>query len=264
MKERIISSAILIPLVVGAALAGGLYYVFVIGIATLLAGLEFAQLARRKEQHINLPLLWAIILLWIADTTWGQGRWLQSGLVLLTLTASAAQLFRHTPHPAADWALTLAGGLYLGIGSAYLLRLRALPDGLWWTLITLPGIWIADSGAFFIGKRWGRHKLAPSISPGKTWEGYIGSVLSGGLGCALLAGIWSQVGGSVLPLERAALLGVLLGALTPLGDLFVSLLKREVGVKDTSNLIPGHGGVLDRIDSLIWAGVIACTWLTGF
>jgi phosphatidate cytidylyltransferase len=133
--------------------------------------------------------------------------------------------------------------------------LRYLPDGKWWFLLVLPAVWIADSGAYWIGSRWGRRKLSPRLSPGKTWEGYAGGVVAGALGGAGLAAVWGMVAPSIT-LWAGAGIGFILAVLTPLGDLGESMIKRQAGAKDSSNIIPGHGGVMDRIDSWIWAGVI--------
>ena len=169
-------------------------------------------------------------------------------------------------NPTEEWALTLAGGLYLGIGGAYLLRIRALPMGLWWTLTALPIVWVGESMAYFCGRAWGRHKMAPSISPGKSWEGYVGEVFSGCLTGLLLGWLWSAVAQSSTgpTAGKGLLLGFIVSTLTTAGDFFVSMIKREVGVKDTGTLIPGHGGVLDRIDSLLWTGLITWIFVTLF
>ncbi len=257
MKTRVISAAILIPVVVAAIVIGGWVYTGLIVLAVILAGLEYVRMLQRHNFAPALWLLWAGTLLWIGDFHLGGGAWLVPGLTLLTLTTATWYLFTQKSAPTASWALTLAGALYLGLGAYYLLALRALPAGLWWTLIALPGVWIADSGAYWIGRRWGTHKLAPSISPKKSWEGYVAGVVSGILGAALLSLLWNAFADPGLSVGLAALLGGLLAVLTPLGDLFISMIKREVGVKDSGALIPGHGGVLDRIDSLLWAGIIA-------
>jgi phosphatidate cytidylyltransferase len=129
----------------------------------------------------------------------------------------------------------------------------------------LPAVWLADSGAYFIGVRFGRHKLSPRLSPKKTWEGYLAGVVTGTLGAALLALVWRIGAGpeTAITFWRAAWLGFVISVLTPLGDLGESMIKRQVGAKDSSHLIPGHGGVFDRIDSWLWAGVIGyyiITW----
>lgn len=183
----------------------------------------------------------------------------------MTLLTAGWILYRRHRHPTvadptAEWALTLAGGMYLGIGGAYLWHMRALPDGLWWTLTTLPIVWISESMAYFVGRRWGRHKMSPTISPGKSWEGYAGEVVSGTLTGLLLGWLWPSVASGAIGLTplKGLVLGAIISALTTGGDFFVSVIKREVGVKDTGTLIPGHGGVFDRIDSLLWVGFV--TW----
>ena len=125
-------------------------------------------------------------------------------------------------------------------------------------LFVLPVIWAADTGAYFIGVRFGRHRLSPRLSPKKSWEGYLAGVVSGTLVGALLAwACWLAFASSAwLPVWKGALLGFILAALSALGDLGESMIKRQVGVKDSGNMLPGHGGVFDRIDSWLWGVVI--------
>jgi len=266
MKLRILSAVILLPIFIGGIVIGGPVYAFVIAVAILLAALEYVQLLRRKGYTSSWSLVSSGTLIWLADALWGQGQWLAPALAVWTLSLATWELYRRTSNPTekdpiAQWALTLAGGMYLGIGGAYLVQLRALPDGRWWTLTALPVLWVGESAAYFIGSRWGRHKMSPSVSPGKSWEGYGSELVSGLLIGAVGGGLWPLVAGQVLTLTvtRGMLLGGIIAALTPIGDFFISILKREVGAKDSGTLIPGHGGALDRIDSLLWTGTIA--WL---
>ncbi len=265
MRQRLISAAVLLPIVLAAIILGGWPYAAFISIAFLAAGWEYVQMLRRVQYQIPISMVWLVEALWLADAVWGAGRWAAPGMAGLVLLTAAWSLFRRRQFPqshapSACWALALAGGVYLGVGGAYLLRLRALPEGLWWTLTALPVVWLADTGAYVAGRKWGRHKIAPTISPGKSWEGYAGELAGGVLSGALLGALWPWVAGMPLGLDvlRGALLGLLLAALTPFGDFFVSMIKREAGVKDTGSLIPGHGGALDRLDSLLWAGIL--TW----
>jgi phosphatidate cytidylyltransferase len=157
-----------------------------------------------------------------------------------------------------DFAITLSGILYIGWLGAYLVSIRALPEGVWWVLLVLPAIWIADGGAYFIGRAFGRHKLSPRLSPKKTWQGYLGGVLVGALGTALLAWLWANLSGTgtaISPLD-GVILGVILAVLAPLGDLGESMIKRQFGIKDSGKILPGHGGAFDRIDSWLWAAAI--------
>jgi phosphatidate cytidylyltransferase len=263
MKTRVISTAILLPIVLLVIVVGAWALGLLITVIVFIAGMEYAQLLKQRGYRLSLFWIWGMILLWIMDVYWTE-RLLHLGLPLLTLSAAAWEVFRtqgKLETPIENWALTLAGGLYLGMGGSYLLRLRAQPDGLWWLLTALFIVWVGDSAAYLVGRRWGSHKMTPQISPNKTWEGYAGELVFGVGTGILLAYVWPLVAGAPLSLTGAvgAALGLLLAALVPLGDFFVSLIKREVGAKDTGQLIPGHGGVLDRLDSPIWAGFL--TWL---
>jgi phosphatidate cytidylyltransferase len=160
-----------------------------------------------------------------------------------------------------QWAWTIAGALYVGWMLSYWLNLRGLEDGREWVYLAMLTTFANDTGAFFIGRARGRHKLAPTISPAKTWEGAIGGLVS-----AILASIVTAV---VLKLISVGLgtpfafrywqiivLGLLVAFFAQVGDLVESLLKRKLGVKESGNLLPGHGGVLDRFDSLIFVGAV--------
>ncbi len=262
MKLRLISAAVLIPVVLTAVVLGDWPFATLVIVALALAGLEYRRLLQQKGYRPSLPLLWAGIGIWFLELlSLGPGA-LEIGMGAL-LVGTVIWFVRHHEerHPTASWALTLAGGLYLGWFGVYLVRLRGLEDGLWWLLTAFAIVWIGESAAYGVGKRWGSHKMAPALSPGKSWEGYAGEVVSGLLVGLLLGWLWPQVAGRALTLTpwRGGLLAALLVALTPFGDLFVSMIKREVGAKDSGTLIPGHGGVLDRIDSLLWTGIL--TWL---
>jgi phosphatidate cytidylyltransferase len=155
-------------------------------------------------------------------------------------------------------AEALAVLLLLAAGLA-LVRLRELGPGVLLALMSL--VWVADSAAYFTGRAFGKHKLAPAISPGKTWEGVGGALL----GVLAWGGALNHFAGlASLPGLRLALSLLLLTAISICGDLFESLMKRQAGVKDSGTLLPGHGGVLDRIDSLISTLPLGYLLLTGF
>lgn len=157
--------------------------------------------------------------------------------------------FRELPNVVGQLSLIMFGLLYLPLLLGYLALLYDLPNGREWVFLVLFIIMLGDSAAYFVGINLGRHKLYPAVSPNKSIEGAVGG-LFGSLFGALLFKFWffpALSGGDCL------LLGLGLGALGQLGDLFESLLKRSFGVKDSGTLIPGHGGILDRLDSLIFA-----------
>ncbi len=154
------------------------------------------------------------------------------------------------------WALSLAAGLYPGVLLAGGIMLRERPDGFGWVLVVLIATWACDTAAFFVGRRWGRRKLAPAISPSKTVEGLVG-----GLVAAIVAGAIA----SVFLLESPARtlgLGIVVAVGAVIGDLAESAMKRQLGAKDSGWLVPGHGGLLDRIDSLLFTGFLGYLYVT--
>lgn len=153
----------------------------------------------------------------------------------------------------AGWVWTMGGVLYLGWLLSYLVALR-LEAGPAWVLFAIFTTFGSDTTAYFIGKGLGKHPLAPHISPHKTWEGAVGGAI-GAVGVSLLFIIPTP---AQLPLAywQAMLIGLLVSVLGQFGDLAKSILKRNVGVKESGDLLPGHGGVLDRTDSIVFAGVV--------
>ena len=152
------------------------------------------------------------------------------------------------PRRVAPWSAALAGALALVPAWVGLVRLRwDLPAGAQWVLFSLILVWVADIGAYFFGRRFGRLRLAPEVSPGKTWEGAIGGMAASAI-VAVLGGRWFH-----LPLATFVPLCLAAVSFSIVGDLTESLLKRFAGVKDSGTLFPGHGGVMDRMDSVTGA-----------
>jgi phosphatidate cytidylyltransferase len=143
----------------------------------------------------------------------------------------------------------LLGLLYVPFFFAHFVLLHRLAGGRVWVLFALVAVYFGDTTAFYIGRAWGRRKLAPRISPNKTWEGGLGAV-GGSLAGAL---IFKYLFFPQLPMVHALALGAGIGVIGQLGDLFESLIKRSAKVKDSGMLIPGHGGLLDRVDSVLFA-----------
>jgi len=222
------------------------------------AGIEFWRLSTSDTVHPTLAFLLGAVWLVLADSQFPRLYMLEPGIGVLVLVSAGWQVFHRDRAPTAGWALELAGGLYLGVCGAYWVKLRALePDGLWWVLTVLAAIMLADTGAYFVGRKWGHHALARTLSPGKTWEGYLGGIVCSVLSTALIGGLWHRAVGVVtVDALKGLIVGLVVSAMAPMGDLVVSMFKREAGVKDTGHIIPGHGGALDRVDSILWAGVI--------
>lgn len=171
-------------------------------------------------------------------------------LIVLALACLVAMLFSSTPleRRLKDTIITLFGVLYVGYTLSTLVSTRSLPAGEWFVLFVALVTWAADTGAYYAGTLWGRHLLAPSVSPKKTVEGVFGGVAFA-TGAALLAHAWFV---PQLSLLDTLVLGLLLTGSGLIGDLCESAIKRRVGVKDSGGILPGHGGMLDRLDSLLF------------
>jgi phosphatidate cytidylyltransferase len=157
-----------------------------------------------------------------------------------------------------SWALMLAGALYVGGLFSHMISLRNLDQGLNWLLLAFAATWTCDTAAYFAGTWWGEHPFFAHVSPHKTWEGAIGGCVASVL-ITLLIGTWLG-----LTPWKGVVVGMLLAFGATFGDLSESLIKRQVGVKDSGSLIPGHGGMLDRIDSLLFVGTIMYYFLSWF
>jgi phosphatidate cytidylyltransferase len=264
MVRRTLTALLLLVVLVPVIYLGGVPYFVLVGAFVSISAREYCKMFQLKGyEPLQLLTVGAVLLILAA-----RGFVPAAAPVILTisiLAAMALHLFRFErgrDQAAADLAVAVGGFVYLGWIGAYLLDLRMLPDGLWWLAIVLITVWLADSAAYFVGVRVGRHKMSARLSPRKSWEGYGAGVLVGTAAAVLLGRLMSQSGVLVLGTWQAAGLGLLLSSLTTLGDLGESLFKRFAGVKDSGALLPGHGGAFDRIDSLIWAGALGYLWIS--
>lgn len=268
LRERVISGTLLGVLVVGVIISGGGWFLLAVLLAFGIAAIEFVQLVARRGHRASggLMLLWVALFVFDRFLPWlgllGPGL---SLLLVLTLAWAVVRFRQGTANAATGFAMTLAGGVYLGWTGAHFVSLRALDEGVYWTLTVCMAVWVSDTAAYLVGSAIGRRRLIPDISPGKTWEGYLGGIISGSLITAALTLGWRSLGASsaVSP-ERGFVLGLLISAIGPLGDIAISMFKRYAGAKDSSHLIPGHGGILDRIDALVIAGLLGYYYLTLF
>lgn len=273
LAKRILVVVILLPVGLLFAFAGGLPYTAFVALILALAAVEYVQLFRAGGFHpAGVFVVGGVALLALGRGLDGfaSAGWLMSLLVLAAMTYHLISFECGRNLAGTDFGVTAGGLLYLGWIGPYLVSLRLLPDGLWWLLLVLPTVWAADSAAYFVGRHIGRRfiprPLSPRLSPKKSWEGYFGGVAGGVLGGLLLGWLYPFLLAqplSITPL-RGAMIGLLMGVLTPLGDLGESMIKRQVGVKDSGKLLPGHGGMFDRIDSWLWAGVLSYYLITVF
>jgi phosphatidate cytidylyltransferase len=254
LRTRLITASVLIPLILGSVYFGGLVFFVLVTAALLVAGFELYEMARHAGHQPNRWVGLALILLIMLDA-FAHTDYARALLTAALGVSLVLGVIRPREGWLVGWAITLIGALYIGWLGAYFLFVRALPDGLIWTVLALVTAWATDTGAYIAGKCLGKHKFFPSISPKKTWEGAIGGWISAPL--AMMA-LGTPLG---MPVVHCAILGFLIGIAATFGDLAESLLKRQTGVKDSGVIFPGHGGMLDRLDSLLFTAVVTYYYL---
>ena len=252
LAQRVAVAAVGVPVILAIVVIGGWVFALPVAVALAVAAAEFQHF---KHPWRSTPVATAALTVGatIVLVKAGGGGWAAAYAGILAFVLVAAAPFARSGHGAtAQW--WSFGGLYVGaLGSTFVL-LRELDNCRDWVLLALLSTFATDTAAFFVGRAIGRRKFAPRISPKKTWEGFFGGV-AGGFAAVLLLNYFL---GIRVDAASAALLGLIVPLAATAGDLFESWIKRSVGVKDASNLIPGHGGALDRLDSVLF--VFAAVW----
>jgi len=259
LKYRVITGAVGVPLVILAIWFGDPWpwFTLLIAAAALAGTYEFYKMANfdRREPLLYLGLLWSLALVL-------NPHYISLDVLLIVITATTLisliyLLCRPSKEGAfRNWAWTIVGALYVGWMLSHWLSLRGLEDGRNWVYLAILTTFANDTSAYFIGRARGKHKLAPAISEGKTREGAIGGLICAILGAVVIATVLNLISPFTFRYWQIILLGFLVGLFAQLGDLVESLLKRNMGVKESGNLLPGHGGILDRFDSLIFVGAV--------
>jgi len=251
LAQRVLSAVIGVPILLVVVWIGGLWFKAFVMLVVLLAASEFFDLAgfRRKDPLFAFGIAACLLLVVATALGWSVNFALTLGIVL---SLALPILLPKRPGFMLHWVWLVGGILYVGWLLSHAILLRELPQGREWVLLALLSTFAVDIAAFFAGRRWGRRPLAPAISPAKTWEGAIGGFVAGGIISFLLSRL---LGLPLTPLQ-AVILGVLVGFWAQIGDLAESMIKRSVGVKEAGRLIPGHGGILDRTDSVVFAIVV--------
>jgi len=253
LAVRVVSATVLIPAVVAAVwlpipqLPYAWPFLTLIAVAVALLSIEWGSMTApsapvRVSAAVTVAVLAGVFLA-------HQHHWPLAWSAMLVGAVAAALVARGVAAHPADAAF---GVIYIGLPCICLVWLRAMEQGAWWTLMLFSITWAADIAAFAVGSTLKGPKLWPKFSPNKTWSGFFG-----GLAAAMAVGaLMSSLPAFRLNLLAAVLIGLLGGLATMAGDLWESMLKRRFGVKDTGDLIPGHGGLLDRVDGLMFAVVV--------
>lgn len=257
--QRIVSSLILIPFLFVAIWYGEPWLSIVVGVFAGLGGLEFYRLAKSAGWNPFLVPGILLVTLFVVAAHSDDGR----VMPLMVSAAILLPLVRILWHPEPgkafiNWAWTIGGVFYLGWTMSHFVLLRDLSEGRDWVFLALFATFASDTFSYFTGRALGKHPLAPKISPKKTREGAIGGVIgtvAATVALALITGL-DEVGyAKLIPL------GLLISLFAQAGDLAESVLKRNTDAKDAGHLIPGHGGVLDRLDSIVFTVVLVYYWV---
>lgn len=252
--SRVVIAAVLLPLVIGIVYLGGWWLLGLALVGGLAALHELYAMARELRPLVLGGYLgFALTLLGLQL---GGPVWMLGGLLATFVLAFAVYGLAGVRQSATtSFGVTLLGVLWVGAGIGCLLLIRDIPEfGFWALVAVLFTVFVADTGAYVVGRTFGRHRLAPAISPAKSWEGLFGGVLAA-IGTTFV--ILYKDRDDFLTIPESLLLGLVIALAAVLGDLFESSVKRDLDVKDSGRVLGAHGGMLDRLDSLLWAGPAA-------
>ena len=254
LVSRVLVAAILLPLVIGVLKLGGWWLFALALVGGLIALHELYTMARELRPLVIAGYLGFVLAL--VGLQLGGIAWMLGGIVATFFFSFVAfGLSDVRPSATASFGVTLLGVVWVGAGIGFLLLVRDIPEhGFWAVTAVLFTVFAADTAAFFVGRTVGRHKMAPAISPGKTWEGFVGGVVAA---MVVAFVILYNDRDEFLSIPEMLLLGAAVALAAVFGDLFESAVKRDLQVKDSGRLLGGHGGMLDRLDALLWAGPAA-------
>jgi phosphatidate cytidylyltransferase len=254
LVSRLLVAAVLLPVVIGVVYLGDWWLWALALVGGLIALHELYVMAKELRPLVLAGYLGYVLSL--LGLEWGGFDWMMGG-ILATLAVSFILYGLSDIRVSATttFGVTLLGVVWIGGGIGCLLLVRDTPEHGFWALIAVMfTIFASDTAAYFVGRTLGRHRMSPSISPAKTWEG-----LAGGLAAAVITSflVLYKDRDDFLTIPEMLIFGALVGVAGVLGDLFESAIKRDLGVKDSGRLLGGHGGMLDRLDALLWAGPAA-------
>ncbi len=257
LAYRTVTAALGIILLLGAFYYGGIFFSIIITAISFLAYAEYVQITRKMDKNVPFELgaLAGIAIMLYKSLGWD----LSWGLLLVPLFVLMCfeMIIRYPKMKFDDLTMGFFGVFYIFLLFSFFFDLRQLENGFFWTFFVMAMIWIGDSAAYFLGTRFGRRRLAESLSPKKSVEGAIGAVTF-----TVVAGIIAGIFAPFLSVWGGILLGATVSIAGIFGDLFESALKRTAGVKDSGKLLPGHGGILDRFDSTLFVVPLAYYLIT--
>lgn len=259
LNKRYLGAVILAPIII-FLLLGGVYLEGLIIILSLLGLYEFYNALKAKEfKPISIIGYFLIIFYYLSENNFST---IMYAVVFLTFIMLMVPVVNRK-YTFLDVGVTILGFLYVGMLFSFIHLVNIKEHGQYLVWLIFVGSWITDTAAYYSGKLFGKHKLCPEVSPKKTLEGSIGGAIGATIVCGLY-GLVLNLGFNIyiMPIYNFFIIGALCGIFSQFGDLVASSVKRYVGIKDYSNLIPGHGGILDRFDSILFSGLIVFYYLT--
>lgn len=264
LVSRVLVALVGIPLIVALCLIGKVPFLLFVLVVGLFAFYEFSGMMKSKNSFTN-KIIGSVSVLLIILNEYSHFIDYHIFVVLIVLSLLLSELFRNKSSAINNLGSTLLGIFYIGFFSASILDIREFynasaftySQGGYLILSILVSIWLCDSGAYFIGSAYGLHKLMPRVSPKKSWEGAIAGFVFAVAGMIAAQSLVLEF----LSLSNAVVIGIIVGLFGQIGDLVESLIKRDANVKDSSAIIPGHGGIFDRFDSLLFTAPIVYLYL---
>lgn len=255
-----------IPALVGLTLYTSDVFMVFFSVAGILLLGEAYRLARPNGTEPNVLMGFVLYGFLMADQLLAEGQYLGDLLILGILALMTLEMLRKRPHVLENLAVTFFGAVFMGLAMSYFILLQQIGYedggghlGGYAVLTVFVGVWTCDTAAYFVGSAFGKHKIFPRVSPNKSWEGSLAGVVGSFVALLLIVKAGWLPG---LDYVDALFLGLITGVAGQLGDFAESLVKRDVGVKDSSNLLPGHGGAWDRLDSILFAAPLSYLYLT--
>lgn len=260
MNSRYLGAVIIAPFIL-FLFVGGIYLNYLIMILSIIGMHEFYASTKKNGINAISKLGYLICIIYYFYIGYNANyKLIFLSLIILSFILMCIPVV-NSKYNFIDIAVTIFGFIYVGIFFSFIVIVDNLKYGNYLVWLIFIASWICDTFAYYSGKFFGKRKLCPRLSPKKTFEGSIGGIIGSILSCTLF-GIFSIYKGVPLAVYNYAAIGFLCGILSQFGDLFASSIKRHAGVKDYGNLIPGHGGILDRFDSILFSAVVVYCYLT--